>query len=137
MLMARTKVPKGGKREPLPVSRRRLLSEVATALQADASEPIKKPEAARLARYLISLLVPCLPPGKKATREVALAVEMRRDGTPWAAIYPKVFATFSEMPRYERSWRCHRLRRAVAALARRRRLRASKRGPHEKKSKNV
>jgi hypothetical protein len=126
------------RRKPaLPARRRRLLSGVAAAIREEVAEPIKKPEAERMARYLVSLLVPRRPPGRKASLEVVTAADLKGQGNPWTAIYPLVFANYSQMPWYERSCRCYKLRRAVAAYAKRRRLRENKSRVHKNENENA
>jgi hypothetical protein len=117
------------RRSALPAWQRRLLGDVAAAIRTEAAEPIKRPEAERIARYLVSLLVPRRIPGKKASPQVVAAAKLKQEGRPWIAIFTQVFANFSDMPRYERNWRCFRLRRAVAAYAKRRLLRESNNEP--------
>jgi hypothetical protein len=123
--------PSGGRKRALPSGLRRLLLGAAAAIRHEAANPVKKLDAERMGRYLVSLLVPRQPPGKKPTREVVIADGLKRDGKPWPAIYPHVFENYQKMPAYERSWRCYRLRRAVAAYVKRRRLRENKSAPHK------
>jgi hypothetical protein len=107
---------------------RRLLKVVATKiLKQERQEPITRPDAGRMARYLVSVLVPRRLPGKKATPAVVTATALKLEGKSWPAIYACVFDNYANMPGYERNWQCYRLRRAVAAIFRRRRLRQGKR----------
>jgi hypothetical protein len=108
------------RRKQETVSWRQLLGRVARTIRRAAGEPIARSGAQRMARYLVSVLVPRRQPGRKATPEVLKAAALKQEGKPWRAIYPVVFEDYPQMPAYERSWRCHRLRRAVAASLKRR-----------------
>jgi hypothetical protein len=127
------------RRKPALTSQtRRLLRGVAAKiLQEEPQEPITRPKAGRMARYLISSLVPRRPPGKKATPEVLAATALKREGKSWPVIYSQVLTDYSKMPRYERGWRCYRLRRAVAAIFRRGRLRDRNRPLHDRTRENA
>jgi hypothetical protein len=74
------------RRKPALSTRRRLLSGVTAAIREETVEPIKKSAAERMARYLVSLLVPRQLPGKKATHEVVTAAGLQGEGKPWSAI---------------------------------------------------
>src|SRR5215471_1218958 len=111
---------------------RRVLRKTAAQLRETASEPIERLEAERMARYLVSVLVPRRRPGQKPSLQVLKAVELKQQGKPWPEIYPRVLADYETMPKYERSWMCFRLRRAVAANLKRRRLRKRIRTSHQR-----
>lgn len=113
--------PRKARRKRKRISWRRVLEGAARAIRSDAAQPIIRPEAQRMARYFIAALVPRRRPGRKPTPEVAKAVALRLGGEPWRGVYPAVFEDYARMPSYERSWKCHRLRRAVAASLKRRR----------------
>jgi hypothetical protein len=113
------------------------LSKTAAEIRKASAEPIKRSEAQRMARYLVSVLVPRRSPGKKPTAEVLKAVELKQQGKPWFAIYPQVISDYDRMPKYERSWKCFKLRRAVAASLKRRRLRNCIRTSYKKKCQSV
>ena len=113
-----------------PLYWRRLLRKAAKQLREITSAPIARAEAQRMARYLVSELVPRRRPGQKPTLEVLSAMRLKQQGKPWATIYPRVLVDYDQMAKYERSWRCFRLRRAVAANIKRRRLRDSVRRSH-------
>jgi hypothetical protein len=117
---------------------RRLLRGVATKiLQEEPQLPLTRPDAERMARCLVSLLVPRRLPGKRATPAVVAAAALKQEGKSWPVIYSSVLNDYANMPFHERSYRCYRLRRAVAAIFRRRRLRERKCGPHDSASENV
>lgn len=119
--MSRTR-PRKASAKQKPTSWRVVLKGAARAIRRGAPGPIARSEAQIMARYLVSLMAPRRPPGRKPTPQVVKAVALKLEGKPWRAIYPLVFEDYARMPRYERNWRCHRLRRAVAASLKRRRL---------------
>ena len=93
--------------------------------------PIDPITAKRIMRDFKAALVPRRAPGRKVSKEVATAAEMRSAGTPWLQIYPAAFEGFDRMPFEVRSYRKYNLRRAVAAYLRRRRSRDGERSPNE------
>ena len=83
------------------------------------STSITRSEAERMSRSFQALLLPRRTPGRKPTREVVVACELRSEGVSWSEVYREVFPRFSSMPFYERSYRKANLRRAVAARLKR------------------
>ena len=92
--------------------------------------PIDPITAKRIMRDFKAALVPRRAPGRKVSKEVATAAEMRKAGTPWKQIYPSALEGFDQMPFDLRSYRKYNLRRAVAAYLKRQQLREGKRNPH-------
>lgn len=121
---------RAGPRKPIAERKgsswRTVLKGAARTIRHGAPEPILRREAQVMARYFVSVLVPRRRPGRKPTPQVEKAVALKLEGKAWRAIYPAAFENYSRMPGYERSWRCYRLRRAVAASLKRRRVRAHK-----------
>jgi hypothetical protein len=98
---------------------RRMISECAGRI-SKRYPGIDRAFARRMARRLVTLLVPRRTPGQKPTRAVLTAIRLRARGLPWNAIYPRAIIGFAEMPWHLQSIRKHNLRRAVYALRRRR-----------------
>lgn len=99
--------------------------------------PIDSAAADRLTRCFRAMLLPRRPPGRKPSREVALATTLRRQGLQWRDIYPKALVGYASMPFYERNCRCYNLRRAVAARLKRQQLRERKQRQDESARENV
>ena len=128
--------PLVGKEKPEQVSWHRTLSLVTATIRRECG-PIDRDAADRMARCFRAMLLPRRPPGRKPSREVAVAASLRRRGVQWRAIYPKALAGYASMPFYERSYRCYNLRRAVAACLKRQRLREGKQRQDESPHRNV
>ena len=109
----------------------------ATAIIRRRSGPIDRAAADRLTRCFRAMLLPRRPPGRKPSRQVALATDLRREGVQWRHIYPRAVVGYASMPFYERNWRCYNLRRAVAARLRRQQLREEKQRQDESAPQNV
>jgi len=76
--------------------------------------------AEQLARLLRSALVPRRKPGRKPTFRVLTALRMRSKGVPWPDVYLAVLYGYSDLHPCERLYHAKKLRRAVAALLKRR-----------------
>ena len=128
--------PVVGKVKPEQFSWHRTLSRTVATIRRECGS-IDRFAAERIARCFRSMLLPRRPPGRKPSREVAVATSLRRKGVQWRAIYPKALAGYASMPFYERSYRCYNLRRAVAARLKRQRLREGKQRHDESPHRNV
>jgi hypothetical protein len=128
--------PPVGKLKPEQFSWHRTLSSAVATIRRECG-PIERVAADRMARCFRSMLLPRRPPGRKPSREVAIAASLRRKDVQWRVIYPKALAGYASMPFYERSYRCYNLRRAVAACLKRQRLRERKRRQDESPHRNV
>jgi len=128
--------PPVGKEKPEQVSWHRTLSVVTATIRRECG-PIDRVAADRMTRCFRAMLLPRRPPGRKPSREVAIAVSLRRKGVQWRAIYPKAFMNYTGMAFFERNYRCYNLRRAVAACLKRQRLRDRKQQRDESLDGNV
>ena len=105
-------------RQPEPAPWHREVTRFASDL-AELHGPFDRPTAERIARVLRAVLVPRKRPGRKPSKEVLLATELREKGVPWPRVYPQVFKGWERWPFAKRSYMRFNLRRAVAARRRR------------------
>jgi hypothetical protein len=105
----------------LPPELARSIARFAKRLRARHS--IDRRTAEQLARLLRSALVPRRKPGRKPTLRVLTALRMRSKGVPWPEVYTAVLYGYSGLHPCERLYHARKLRRAVAALKKRRRSR--------------
>jgi hypothetical protein len=83
--------------------------------------PIERRIADQLARLLRSALVPRRKPGRKPTPRVLTALRMREQKIPWKEVYLAVIYGYATLHPCERILLARNLRRATAALVKRRR----------------
>ena len=96
------------------------MTQAASDLRELYGVPDKK-TADRMLRIFRAALVTRRTPGRKPSKEVLAAVELKERGWSWPRIYAEVFADWQSWPFYERSYKKFNLRKAV--MTRRRRLR--------------
>ena len=83
--------------------------------------PIDRRTADQLARLLRLALVPRRKPGRKPTPRVLTALRMREQNFPWKEVYLAVIYGYATLHPCERILLARSLRRATAALVKRRR----------------
>jgi len=82
--------------------------------------PIDRRTAEQLARVLRAALIPRRKPGRKPSAPVLTAIRMRAEKAAWPEVYKAVIYGYADLPFYERLHQSRKLRRAVAALLKRR-----------------
>jgi hypothetical protein len=85
--------------------------------------PIDRRAADQIARLLRSALITRRKPGRKPTPRVLTALRMREQKIPWKEIYLAVLDGYTTLHPCERLCHARNLRRAVAAIVKRRRPR--------------
>ena len=83
--------------------------------------PIDRRTADQLARVLRSALIIRRKPGRKPTPRVLTALRMREQKIPWKEVYLAVIHDYATLHPCERILLARNLRRATAALVKRRR----------------
>jgi hypothetical protein len=83
--------------------------------------PMDRRTADQFARLLRAALVPRRKAGRKPTFRVLTALHMRAEKISWKEIYPAVIDGYAALHPCERIYHARKLRRAVAALVKRRR----------------
>ncbi len=117
-------------RTKLAAPLRREVTEFAKRLRCEHG-PLDRELADRLGRLLKSSVAKRKQPGRKTTREVLTAVELRSRGVSWSKIYGEVFPGYWRMDLADRHYRSHKLRDAVRSHLRRRGRKAAAKRPDE------
>jgi hypothetical protein len=114
------KRPHGKIRTPAPAPWHRIVTQCASNVRELHGVPDRK-TADRIVRAFRAALLPRKAPGRKPSKEVLLATELRTQGWSWPRIYSEVFIDWAKWSWDKRSHKKFTLRRAVRS--RRRRIR--------------
>ena len=108
-------------KETLPPDLVRAVTRFGKKLRA-RSAAMDRRTAARIGRVLAAVLVPRRPRGRKPSPQVLTAVRMRSENAAWPAVYTAVIVDYAKLHPCERLLQARKLRRAVAAFLKRRRV---------------